>query len=308
MYANFKVGDIDFYISSNYEPYHYNKVLQKVILNLNTQLGFFLKTKNTEFQPKFGKYYYIGCTNTTEYLNLDIDDAGYTKRLFFSNEKEKFYVDLTSCISQKCFDFSVNNLSLTTGGIKINSNLSFLQYLHQIRNKTTSIVSYNFKKIEDSVWNHILPLTRNEKQKFLNKHITFITKRVLKILEKGYKLEGENIPNIEIETVEECPITNARPPYPKIGLKCSHSISLMAYMGLVTKGDLDSTQAIRCPLCRHNLELSLTSTENTPLFNNILKDCQILGEKASGIHDDDTKNLSYTNLSDDCLEFLNEQD
>ena len=306
-YANFQSGDIDFYISSNFEPYRYNQVLQKVIKNLNIQLGLFLKTKNTEFQPKFGNFYYIGCTNTSEYLNLDIDDSGYTKRLFFRNEKEKFYIDLTSCISQKCFDFSVNNLILNSEGIKINNKLDFLQYLNQIKNKVTSITSYNFKSIEDQVWNNFTPVTRKEKEKNLNKHITFITKRVLKIFEKGYSLEGKNIPIIDIENKEDCSITNVKAPYPKMSLKCGHSISLMVYSGLINKGTLDSTQAIRCPLCRNDLELQFICTEKKILFENKLKECQDLAEKTNSIYNDDTMYLSYKNLSQDCLELLNDK-
>jgi hypothetical protein len=266
-----------------------------------------LKTKNTEFQPKFGNFYYIGSTNTSEYLNLDIDDSGYTKRLFFRNEKEKFYIDLTSCISQKCFDFSVNNLILNSEGIKINNKLDFLQYLNQIKNKVTSITSYNFKSIEDQVWNNFTPVTRKEKEKNLNKHITFITKRVLKIFEKGYSLEGKNIPIIDIENKEDCSITNVKAPYPKMSLKCGHSISLMVYSGLINKGTLDSTQAIRCPLCRNDLELQFICTEKKILFENKLKECQDLAEKTNSIYNDDTMYLSYKNLSQDCLELLNDK-
>ena len=305
---NFRSGDIDFYISSNYEPYHYNKILQKIIRDLDLQLGLFLKTKNKEFQPKFGNFFYIGCTNTSEYLNLDIEDAGYTKRLFFSNEIEKIHIDLTSCISQKCFDFSVNSLTMNTEGLKINNKHNFLKYLSQIKNKLTSITSYNFKNTEDLVWASLSPLTRKEKEKNLNRHIIFITKRLLKIYEKGYKLEGSNIPVFEIENKEDCPITSTKAPYPKLGLKCGHSISLMVYMGLINKGRSDYSQAIRCPLCRDDLELKLVSTETIPLFENKLKECLTLGEKSYGIHQDDTIIFSYTNLSPDCLEALNDKD
>ena len=305
LYANFKIGDIDFYISSISDPYRYNKILTKIVKHLNLQLGFFLKTNNNEFQPKFGSYYYIGCKNTSEYLNLDLEDAGYSKRLYFNNEKETFYIDLTSCISQNCFDFSVNNLTMNSDGFKTNNKIDFLQYLNQIKNKSTFISSYSFKIIEDNVWNHA-PILRNEKEKNLNKHIQFINKRLLKILEKGYKIEGRNFPEIEIETKEDCSITNVKAPYPKITLKCGHSLSLMVYNGLVNKGMLDYSQSIRCPMCRENLEMKLICTEIKPLFQNKLNEYRLIGENSCKIYPDETINLSYKNLSQDCLEVLNE--
>ena len=80
----------------------------------------------------------------------------------------------------------------------------------------------------------------------------------------------------------------------------------MVYNGLVNKGMLDYSQSIRCPMCRENLEMKLICTEIKPLFQNKLNEYRLIGENSCKIYPDETINLSYKNLSQDCLEVLNE--
>ncbi len=54
--------------------------------------------------------------------------------------------------------------------------------------------------------------------------------------------------------------TGSSAPYPLVTLVCNHQLSLMAYIGILTKGDLQSSERISCPLCRSNLEIKLSES------------------------------------------------
>jgi hypothetical protein len=69
-------------------------------------------------------------------------------------------------------------------------------------------------------------------------------------------------PKYSIETENECYITAHPAPYINIHTVCGHKISIHALRGIVTKGKLNYTEAVRCPQCNHDL---------IPAFEDIFK-------------------------------------
>jgi hypothetical protein len=60
-------------------------------------------------------------------------------------------------------------------------------------------------------------------------------------------------PKYSIETEEPCYITCHDAPYIKIHTKCGHHISIHAFIGMITKGKLHDSEALRCPQCKADL-------------------------------------------------------
>lgn len=315
-YGNFMNGDIDIFIlpHSNLPSAHIDSCKGKeemfhILNKLNVTFGMYLATRNEIFRPKFGSYFYDGHIQTTEYVTENTPSCSITYRLFFThqNGNHKFHVDLTSCLSEKCVDLSINNLKMTTHGLCSQNSQSFIHCLNDIINKQTRVFNHSFVNIEESVWTN--PTPRDVKVSNLNLSISFIKKRLLKIIEKGYSLKGYFLPVIEIEKNEDCIITSIKAPYPTLQLSCMHKISLMAYIGVVNKGALNFSEAIRCPYCRNNMSLNLvTYPSDDKLYYNHLSSILKLTELHSATHKDETKTLSLSTeiCSKDAVESLSE--
>jgi hypothetical protein len=60
-----------------------------------------------------------------------------------------------------------------------------------------------------------------------------------------------------INKTDECAITGCQPPYYEITLKCLHKLSIMSFIGILEESVFDSSEAIRCPICRSDFDINL---------------------------------------------------
>ena len=162
-------------------------------------------------------------------------------------------------------DFNVNGLIMSDHGIQScnDSHTGFLGILNSIINKEP-ICLINF---EDIVKNATMPgLLRIEKVPYFMQ-IAWMLRNRFKISNVGYKnIVSENkLIDYSINTEEDCPITGCKAPYYELKLGCSHKISLMAYIGIMEESKFDSSQAIKCPLCRSDFSLELIEKKPTPI-------------------------------------------
>ena len=72
-YGNFMDGDIDFYIQKHESNCKSENELREIVNKLDIQLGIYLATKQEDLRPVYGKYHYMGSTNTSEYFNLEMN-------------------------------------------------------------------------------------------------------------------------------------------------------------------------------------------------------------------------------------------
>jgi hypothetical protein len=146
-------------------------------------------------------------------------------------------------------DINVNTLYMTRDGIKSRSD--FLESIKSISDRT-GIVKINMEKMKEDL--KIKTLTFNEKSKIYNRIVNFMGFRT-KILSVGYEQiqSDDKMVDIIIEKTESCPITNAKAPYTSINMDCGHSLSVMAFSGLVNIRSSDYTEQILCPTCRAQL-------------------------------------------------------
>lgn len=156
-------------------------------------------------------------------------------------------------------EFNINSLSLSEDGIYINKDITYkdsytmFETINSIINKTP-ICNLPFNTLlSDFDWK-----TRNEKVKIVNQIIWFFTNRI-KIFSLGYKEIYSDFPffDYSIEKEEMCQLSGNEPPYIKIKLTCLHYISLMGLAGLVNIRGSEWTEAIKCPLCRHDLMFAM---------------------------------------------------
>jgi hypothetical protein len=244
--------------------------LKSIIQKLDIQLGIYLTTKSEEIRPKFGNFYYEGSNRVKTNESRD----SYHLHFMHQNNNNHLEVLIHSCIKEIEIDSNVNSLILSTSGIEAINGFNFLNVLDSIFNKKATLGGYSFNHIENKIWNQ--GLIRDEKVELLSKHINYIKFSCLGLMDAGYKLHGYQIPEIKIEDTEDCNITGIKPPYPTIILNCNHSISLMAYFGIIYRSESEFTESIRCPICRGDLSLKLETKENviqlyTPYFDNFIK-------------------------------------
>lgn len=146
-------------------------------------------------------------------------------------------------------DIDVNTLYITKEGIK--SKFDFFTTIESII-KHRGILKMNIESMKNDL--ETKSLTFNEKSRLYNNIVNFIGLRT-KILANGYnQIESDKkIIDIYLEKNNICEITDLHPPYIKINLDCSHSISIMALAGLVNIQNNEYTEYIGCPFCREKL-------------------------------------------------------
>ena len=137
-------------------------------------------------------------------------------------------------------------------------NLDFFTFLNGVINKQVSFIKSLDKEQEFAFPEY--SLSREKKLKYINNIYNTISIPLLKILECGYSLIGRH-PEIEIERKDDCPITGCKAPYPTVRLECNHTISLMAYKGIVGTYN-EFSEAIKCPICRSDLKIAFKTTED----------------------------------------------
>jgi hypothetical protein len=199
-------------------------------------------------------------------------------------------------------DFDVNCLNISTNGISINpvAKRSFFEILNHIYNKEAEsrIDLEYFQSILD-----ISGMTRADKIPHLNQISHFFADR-LKVLTSGYKTITSlyGVPCFEIEEHEPCFITQCDAPYVNLIFECNHKLSIMAYIGEVTKGIKEHSESISCPQCRGPFKIKfqtklpsilLAPSIHIPLYDSKLNSKYIDENKAS-------KNL----LSSEALDYI----
>jgi hypothetical protein len=173
--------------------------------------------------------------------------------LSFQKEKEIVMIRLMLY----SFDFGESSnemMTLSSSGItSLHPKLSFLSCLEQLYFKEHYFLT-NPSDIQDAAFPIRRSLPYEVKRKHLNEMYQLISGKMLQQLQDGYRLVG-TLPCWRMEYTNECPITTAPPPYHVFELKCGHSISMVAYRGIIATPN-DFSESLRCPYCRKNLEIN----------------------------------------------------
>ncbi len=199
-------------------------------------------------------------------------------------------------------DFNVNGLMMSDRGIEYCGDIrsGFLATINSIINKEP-ICLINFESI---VENATKPgMLRTEKVPYFMQ-IAWMLRNRYKICSVGYKniVSFDKLINHSINTEDDCPITGCKAPYYEIKLNCSHKISLMAYIGIMEESKFDSSQAIKCPLCRADFSLELIEKKPTPInifelktlseiFHNKFNDCKLEEKEEEKLTSEDAESF-----------------
>jgi hypothetical protein len=173
-------------------------------------------------------------------------------------------------------EFTNNIYSLNYNGIFKNYNISnsymksfnFYEYLNYLCNNEMEPIK-DIRSLQENAFPENSVIPREYKIKWLRQIYEIISTTYIKNLDNSFKLVGEDVPDIKIESKEECQFTGSMAPYPVIKLECNHDISLMAYNGIIEKGYSDNSEAIRCPFCRGDLKIKLININSCELTKNI---------------------------------------
>ncbi len=208
-------------------------------------------------------------------------------------------------------DFNVNQYILNETGItslyneeywssSINKEdfFDFFDFLDSIK-KREAICKIDFNTLLDNTkrWG----LLRKEKVGYFMQ-IAFLLTNRFKILNVGYSniTSKRNMIDYTINKTEDCVITGCQPPYYEITLKCLHKLSLMCFIGILEESKFDSSEAIRCPICRSDFDINLIEKkpEEQKYFelknmNDIIKkqleNCYLEEKEESKIQSDDSE-------------------
>jgi hypothetical protein len=205
-------------------------------------------------------------------------------------------------------DFNVNQYVLNEKGIVKSRNddywsssiigEDFFEFLDSIK-KREAVCKIDFDTILDNTkrWG----LLRQDKVSYFMQ-IAFVLTNRFKILNVGYTniTSRLNMIDYAINKTEECPITGCQPPYYEITLKCLHKISLMCFIGILEESKFESSEAIRCPICRNDFDVNLIDKKPEKLqyfelknMNDIVKkqleNCYLEEKEESKIQSDDSE-------------------
>lgn len=182
-------------------------------------------------------------------------------------------------------DFNVNGLIMGEFGVSLDhGDSNFNDFLTSIA-KREAICHINFDEINYHATK--TGFLREQKVPYFMQ-LAWMLRNRFKILNYGYKniVSHGSLIDYSIQTEDDCCITSCAPPYYDIKLKCSHKISLMAYIGIIEESKFESSEAIRCPLCRDDLVVNLIMKEPenpklieiktyADIINEELKDCKL---------------------------------
>lgn len=202
-------------------------------------------------------------------------------------------------------DFDVNGLILNSRGI-INSesrDFDFLNVLTSIK-KREAECNINFGSIYDKT---VIPGQLRETKKPYFMQFAFTLLNRFKILDVGYTniVSKYKLIDYSINTEDPCPITCCAAPYYEINLVCNHKVSIMAYIGILEESVYDSSQAIRCPMCRSDLLVKLTEKipePKTPI--KLIKSTEILKENTEDCFLEEKEETRKNNISSEATDYI----
>lgn len=200
--------------------------------------------------PQFYKYKLIGIQHVAF-----VSDEGETVpkvRCYFKYGSDFLKVEMLAWRTKEIVDFTVNNYILTINGLHSVFDQSFFQYIEHIHFHQTRYIQ-PIDLIQKNAFPLHATLSRKDKLHYLTSLYRLISHCYLKMYGSDYKLIQYLC--VYIEQKEECSITGCKPPYPVLSLECGHSLSLMAYKGILFMTSDADTQSIRCPLCRTDLKI-----------------------------------------------------
>lgn len=203
--------------------------------------------------PSFANYKLIGI----QYINFISTEKEPIPRAkcYFKKGNEILAVDMLAWRTPDIVDFTVNNYILTIHGLQSVFDQSFFQYIEHIHFNQTDYI-HALDMLQQNAFPAHTNLSRKDKLLYLTKCYDLISHCYLKLYPSQYKLIHFRC--VYIEEKEECSITGCKPPYPVVYLECEHSISLMAYKGILFQSSDADTQSIRCPLCRKDLKIKFS--------------------------------------------------
>jgi hypothetical protein len=261
--SNNHVGDVlnsDINILFNYknelDKIEVSKQFYNLCQSLDISKAISEKDNNKVDCPTFGGYKLISINNTLTHITSSNETIPRAK-LVFSKNTDTINVEMIGWKYKEIVDFSVNNFMLTNNGLQPLFDYGFLNYLENI-NFLEARYLFRPDILQTLAFPNNKSIPRTEKCIHLSKMYELISNRLLKILTSDYKIIKHN--PIYIETIEDCPITGCKAPYPVVTLSCNHKISIMAYKGILFQTNDTDTQSLRCPLCRNDLKIQFDNS------------------------------------------------
>jgi len=167
------------------------------------------------------------------------------------------------------YDFDVNTIFLTEKGF--NAHEDMYDIINNIKIKQTrcliDLMMYDRNAFEG------YGMLKQERIPHLLQLGFFFTHR-LKIIKYGYTniTSTYEVPEFKMETTEPCDITSMAAPYIAIKIACrckNRWLSIMAYLGILTRTGTKYTESILCPYCDENLRVKFV--EKKPKEDKICK-------------------------------------
>jgi hypothetical protein len=219
--------------------------------SLNTSRIFSEHVHN--YTPSFANYKLTGI----QYVNHTEKNGNIIPKAicYFKYKSDNMRVSVLAWKPHDIVDLNINQYMMTHSGIQSFYTYSFMRYLEHIYFKECQYTPH-LDKIQQQAFPVNSSISKKEKLTHLLPLYSLLTHSYFKVLSSGYSLL--NYGCIQFESDVDCYITGCKPPYPKLVLACNHSISLMAYKGILLSTSDTDTQAIRCPICRNDLKIYFT--------------------------------------------------
>ncbi len=229
----------------------------------------------------------------------EMDESPEAELVFNHGPNSWIVVQFLAWRDKSFVDFDVNGLCFCNEGFVMKNTGGFTacDALEGIINREASYV-----KRADILQNSSFPteksVSRNTKQKYLSAIYDLISNKWLKIKQAGYKIVGKQ-PDMYIEKEEECFVTGRKPNYPCVRLQCGHSLSIMAYKGIISSNN-EYTESVKCPMCRADLLIKFSEIPKTKISLNIPE----IPNTFDGMGHKRGTTISSTLLSSDALDGL----
>lgn len=262
--------------------YHDKYIFETDKQNFSDFISLMQIVSNTEkYDFNFYGFKIIDVIEKTLRPNDVRDESGFGKKfmidiphyvIILQKDNHKIKIDMLGYKTEnRDFDtwqneFNINSLSMSEYGIFCkdsddikSSSYNFYETINSIITKS-AVCNLPFETLLSGFTHKY----RNEKCNIVNQIIWFFSNRI-KILGLGYTdiKSDKKIFDFEIERTEPCLLSGNEAPYIKIKLTCGHHLSIMALAGLVNIQASEWSDAIKCPLCRHDLNFALIEAKPT---------------------------------------------